>query len=801
MFDILADSALDIANGLIGEAWAGEAPSGGVDFPSSCTLSKCASGSHSSDFHLELEVVKDSSGLSEIPWLADVTRTEIQGPSDTNNPFVYPIGEAPPPGLFGSALKAYGEVVSMCIEFGADYKPYDEWFRSQWGIDKGTNLTHTVPQIRSHGVAFWGGVGRKLAPIPFAHLSASKQIKMVWHGVNRKKFGEHTLVDWPRLTALARLVGSAMMIEDRYAKGKVKRIDFRINPKELPVAPKGIGHGIEKVLAPATWETRNVCSVAIGYISSFYSRKIALIKGGLGSLSAVQIDSSDDLPTNSLVKFLKEEKTGMVPDILFMDMDEPVYDFIDKQPTRTMNLVKDQTVNVYHAFGAVVRPFVARNFFSLPAAHEIRILSDDVKWSTKREGVDQSFEILNIFRQTVPNDFLLRIFRMYCIIFRDKDKAGDVVVSLLKALNAPKSAFVTRDLVAIGTRVLNHQKSNRWMLEEVARAVSRHKIEHGKELRLTSKLKRILSSDDVTHLGISAIVTQRRNWWSLDYAKRARVEINFARKISLQLRSRLFKVLRIKITAENDAQPILDDPALSQVLYRSALAYARKRKGYNDAGMDIPDPQGISIRSYVRKLDDATQADVTWMSAFLGFERSASYLVEDVQRIMTFIVNDFRETFLKFQGDLLTDGELESEFNLLNDVEDAENETAGRTDGTPIISEDENLFSDDDDQVVNVKQAVKTDVLFEEDDFGDMTDVNKKKQMLVLYEELREDLPTLPESYLLTQAAKYDNRVSIDEYDNIRDMINKGFFDELDLKVPKGIEDDNEGQIDLKDRR
>lgn len=742
-FDILSDSALEIATQLITDAWGGDAPIGGLDFPSSCVLSKC--GDEYSDVHVELGIVDDTLTLSEIPWLADVTHSDVAGPGDTDTPFRFPSGEATPPGLFGKALRSYGEVMAICVEYGVDTTCYDIWFRSQWGVDKDTDLSMAIPVTRSHGDALWGGLGRKLAPASYTHLAASKQIRVVWHGTQRDKFGAHKLVDWPRLTALVRTIGAALLLEDRHAHKRVKRFDFRVVSREIPNAPEGIGTNLTRIPVMDSWDTRDISRGAVEFIQGFRQSALLLARYALGNSGALVVEEGCQIPSSSIIKFLSEPKVGALPHFDFLDMGEPVFDLDDKPSNPVRFEPIKETVSIFRAFGAVVRPFVEKNFHQMPFGYILRMKVDQMNTGSRDLANSVSAELKGLIDIAVPDDFLLRMYRLFSVIYKSKEKGGDVVVSVLRALSAPNSVFETHDLLAIGVRVKRSARCYGWLTEEIAKAIQRVSDEQGKEAFLAGKLRRILSSAATGDIAVAEIVRKRRNWWANEYRRKAKFSAD--RKVEYQIKSRLFRVMRVVVSFDSGVYLDTADFALVQVLESSARAYMRKRKVYDAHDPEPPDSSYTTGHQYCNILDHVLTPRVKYSDVWASFERSASYLVDDIIAILDYAAQDTPFAANPPIGDL--DDDVNSDGDSEADPEDVLD--PGEDNKEDVVD----LFNDEDEEGDILGgddlDAGDADELFGDDDEDDEI----QKGMVDLAAELHEDYPSLPNEIIANAVSKF----------------------------------------------
>jgi len=769
MFDILADSALDIARGLMDQAWGGKSPEGGLDFPSACVLSKTTD--LASDVHLELGVVQHTEALSDLPWLADVTHSDVSGPSDTDSPFRYQAGEMNPPGMFGKAVKAYGQVIALAREYGVDTSAYDKWFRAQWGVDPSADLTMAIPVVRSHGEALWGGIGRKLAPHSAAHTAASKQVKVMWHGRGRKDMGEGKLVAWPRLTAIARLAGGALLVEDRYARSKPRRIDYRIVKRELPDAPKHMGTALSRIPAPDTWEVRTTANGALEFIQGFRSVALALARAGVGGSGALHVAEDLEIPSKAILDYLRENQHITVPRVDFLAMGEAVFDLDEVPPNPSLSIPQGEVLNVYNAFAAIIRPFVARNFQHLPPAHVLRqaILK-------QQDGpFGGEFEALHVVRRAVancvPDDFLLRLYRLYTVAHKSKEKGEEVVTMALKAFKAPRSVFETRDWVAVGRRVKNSTPCLTWMAEEIARSIGRHVKEKGMETALAGKLRRILSSEGTGDIAFDEIVRQRRNWWVGEYRRRAKWVPD--RKVEYQIKAKLFRHTTIHLEAGGEVTVRQGDPALLTALESVARAYLRKRKGKFAPDPDPPAPGSEALMSYALRLDESLKPPYPFVSGVNSYLRSVAFLQDDVRAVFVYVSDNMDDETLNPGGDLLEDA----------DQVDDEVEPLDFAGEDPV----EEQAADPSKEVGEAFDDLGFDL--EGDDESDLEADNAAPPRILLADELKEDLPHLSFQDIATAVAQYGEYVLVSEYQEIQNEVHRRYLEAASQGVTVGLAD------------
>jgi hypothetical protein len=773
MFDILADSAMDIARGLLDEAWGGSSPDGGLDFPSACVLSRASE--QTSDMHVDLGVVDDTEQLSAVPWLADVTHTDVQGPSDSDAPFRYQSGELIPPGMFGKALRAYGQVVALAGEYGVDIRGYDSWFREQWGVDPNADLSLSVPIVRSHGDALWGGINRKLSPYSSAQAATSKQVRVQWHGKGRKDMGEHAVVAWPRLTAIAQIAGGALMVEDRRARGRIKRIDFRVVRHELPKAPKNLGTGLGRIKVRDKWELRTISRGAIEFIQGFRATALILARGGLGATAALSVDPGVEMPATAILRYLQEQSVPGIPHVNFLAMGDAVFDLEPTPVKRPLAIDGGTKMNVYNAFAAVTRPFIDKHFHELPTARTLRQAADAVNESARAEA--SQIVIRRALALAIPDDFLLRMYRLYTVANRDVEKGNEIVSSALKTFGAPRSVFETRDWVAVGRRVKNSLACRGWFTEEIARGVGRYTREHGQQAPIVGRLRRILSSEGTGDIAVSEVVRQRRNWWSHEYRRRSRDRPT--RRVEYQIRSKLFRVAHVDIKESGAVSAPDSTPQLVGALAAVARAYLRKRKGKGQKDPVPPDPGRMTLLQYAHHLDLHLRPNYLFVSGVDQFLRSLKMLEDDVVAIMGYIAENMPDHAYPVGIELeeAPPGDDDPDDGTDGDWHHIERAHEALPPAT-VLAPVGNLFGDDDD-----------------DDDEDEVDV--MAGLVRLADELAEDYPALEFKDITSAVASHGEFVSAHEYKEIGAAVHAAYL----VRVSKGGPGSELGGADIMDTR
>jgi len=340
-----------------------------------------------------------------------------------------------------------------------------------------------------------------------------------------------------------------------------------------------------------------------------------------------------------------------------------------------------------------------------------------------------------------------------------------------------------------------------WMMEEVARATSRHRYEHGEEFRLTAQLKRILSAEDMTQEGLSAIVGKRRNWWAVEYMRRAKYTADFEKKILLQIRSRLFRKVRIRVEDNINITADLDDPALVEVFATSAAAFLRKRKAHGAPDPQPPIPVGRNAEEYSQMIDEMFRPRVKWHSGWEKFKKSVVHLENDVVRIVAFIVDDFNTAKHDVGGELYDDSDVDKIYDELEKEEEV-------LEVEPEIAEEEGgLFDDEEEEddgggMFGEDEELEDEGMFGEEDVDNGTlAVDTPGLKVNIYEELHEDIPNVPTAWLIDFCTQHPQNATLAEYAEIKVKAQAEFLVEMSKGTPYDDANIYTKLHDISDRR
>jgi len=151
--DLFADGPLITAQKILMLANDGTYFEGGLDFPSSSIVYH----THRTESHLHVDIDMERNygeEPSDMDWINDIVPHDYVRepvPDASDPPFSYAEGESRAPGIFGSALRSFGEAAAALSKYGHDIKPLTKYFKVAWAIDDEFDeiLTTALPQARS----------------------------------------------------------------------------------------------------------------------------------------------------------------------------------------------------------------------------------------------------------------------------------------------------------------------------------------------------------------------------------------------------------------------------------------------------------------------------------------------------------------------------------------------------------------------------------------------------------------------------------------------------------------------------
>jgi hypothetical protein len=360
--------------------------------------------------------------------------------------------------------------------------------------------------------------------------------------------------------------------------------------------------------------------------------------------------------------------------------------------------------------------------------------------------------VKEIIDQVVPDDFLLRFFRVVTLAKTSRADADEMVGSLLRAFKAPRSVFGQHDFISVGVSIRNNKTCWDWIMEEIRKQVSANVYDKGIHYKMTSSLWRILSSNANGDIALAEIIRQRKAWWANEYIRRGKH--NADKRVTYQIKARLFRSTHVEITEDGGARINYEHAALVGALNQSARAYLRKKRAFKFNVEQVVEPGNLNLDQYAALLDRTYMPTHTWTAGVLDYRRSVSYLVEDVHHIMQYVASGMDDTAYMPAGDLQDDEIGES------DVDDT---------SSPIM-------------VDSPEPSVRGDVEDEEMsdfDFGDGDDEDEAGEnagMVDLHGELEDECSYVPLATRTEVIAKHGRYVMHDEAVEIVKEVHKAYM-------------------------
>jgi len=642
--EILEQSVQSIVDRLYRQAYGGDYPDGMFDTPASCSLSRVVEGQ--GDISTEVLYDEDLLQLSEIPGMNPVSRKEEKGPSDTK-PVFEGIDELEIlPGLMGAAVGNFGKFRAVCKSQGQDTKKVDQWFANQWGIPDDFDLDSVTPQVRSHGATLLAGLESHLAPYTSLYPASDRVVKVKWRDVTRKKFGENAMVDWPKLTAVARFIAKEQFLE--WSSAKHGKLEFTIVKGEIPHA-KPLVFPDFSMLDPGKKRTNGFG-----------------IKGLVETLNKatklrhkmVEVKSNPAVlfPILPEAKFVLAE--SIVPRNVFARLpsnfletngdNQEKEDILSPEPEPDFKQQKLKTL----AFENFLQLFVDANYTSNYDRNYLIGLELDLDADqplVRRSAEVKTREVIDHF---IPKDIILKYVQFISVVTGSKARANALVVEAMHGLNVPHGFFRQTDMLKFWEDIQKVFNVRVAILDRIANASSRTFATRALGSLAGLRVRKLLASKSNIFDAVIEVVSLRRNFWVNEYWARAK---RYPQKgITYKTRAQLFSKTQFtidekwQITVNKNEQPI------KNVMKRIALSYAKRNRHYHTGGtVYFPKDFGTLIQM-VTKLDEILEPEIRFSVLYHDYLKSVDFLLKDVQ--------DFVKRLLDNAFYMYTDLEVIDEF-------------------------------------------------------------------------------------------------------------------------------------------
>lgn len=238
MFDIMTDSVYDIAQAQYNEAYGGRDV---VDFfETPCNLTMIKTASVRPDAHIEIKSVvhNDLESVSAIPGFGDVFQEGENKSSHTRNPFKWKHEELSLTGVFGSAVKNYGKVMSILYAKNLPTDTFDDYFRNEWGIHAGADLSPMIPTLVGTDQMAFAAIVENRTPDVFIHPNYTGDSAFVWHDINRSRLsaraGRPIGCDFSKCRAYGEFQTRMLRNESSVPLEGITRLEYHLNLDEMP---------------------------------------------------------------------------------------------------------------------------------------------------------------------------------------------------------------------------------------------------------------------------------------------------------------------------------------------------------------------------------------------------------------------------------------------------------------------------------------------------------------------------------------------------------------------------------------
>lgn len=576
--DLFRDGALETAKKLRLRALGGRTVEGGFDLPSTSGISKI--GKESSNLHVDFnqpiskEVLSDDVYWSYHSNEAPPTLQKEPVASDTRSPFIYPEGTKEAPGLFGKALRAYSEARAIMEMNYQDSSFYTDAFSDVWGLndDQKSLLDKIVPIPQSSGAAMWGGVGRKLQPTCFAYGPGQASLKVTFHNAERKSFGEDAIVDWARVGAITRAVASQVGLDDELGVSKVKRLDYAIDPRKVPQAPKTVVIKPFKVFEEENKFHHDYTSPGFTYYEK--ARAIKVIHEKDEEFETLKFEDVNSIPSLDPVLIQNNEVKDKIDwTNIFSHVDSSP--FLEKKHVSKLKEPLKE-LDMSHVLRELIKSNMRKHQQGIP--RHIHYKKMKVEFFENKDSIEHKRAMVNLVQLAVPDNILHMIHTLGNVV---SPGMGQIWFRRVKdKWDIPNSVFQKVDLRAVKMAFCRLERCLERILYDLDVCI--YEIEH-EYIRDLSRfeLKTMLNSGSVVE-GLEFFFTKHKIYWSRRYENAAKsILIRDKGEVSFELiRNQCLTVVfkNAKFIVRRDGSVDIDYKRLAESMNQTAFNYLRKRK-------------------------------------------------------------------------------------------------------------------------------------------------------------------------------------------------------------------------------
>jgi len=771
--DLFASSAKDVWEGMMHEAYGGEIPAGGWDFPTGCILSKAHI--QRSDLHVESIVPvplydePDYAPLSYDYDIAPLTYAREQGPGHTRTPFKFPPGFETPFGYLGKAYRPFSEICCILLAYNQDILGLENWFKDEWGIPDHVDLRLGFPSLSSLGDAAWAGISRSLRPFCSMLKSAHPGLKITQHGTHRTKFGQHKLVDWERVREISKCVALQLIGDDYRAAKQHLRLDFAIVGSELPDAPQPKDLAWDFVYfrknteEGALWRT---LQDAFDRTSKFEGvREERYSKGKL------EFVIEETLHPHEVMQVINTYRTAKQIDVNWENMvSEDVFP-TDADHRRILDRPKLQKGTMQDLLALLIGSRIKTHNHLFPRPAHMRIIIGNMDIEDKRkEALKEGYNLL----VAVCGPNFLGLIR----------KLGDIIEAGRGLKYLSELAHL---LGAFPGDFQIHVPSKLWDL--LAHRDTAIKYMCGLFIKMVVLFERAMENPSLYDLfdecvlsgniGVvmSSFIHRHRINWANRFSREARGRRAEDKSdpfiVREQIKSRVLRNARFKISDKSKIE--VDVGSVADCLKEMGESFLRKRKKFGQEDPKLPSYFGQDFPEYVESLD-ALVATGSKFPPKVPFSPMLTPLWEmftefgnDVSKLFSQVVQEVanqRQAGLFLQGE---SPESEDVLDPLSCGEESRPATPGYDKRWGYESSEAGV--DDEDADTWLRKLVQEAPDDEEEGFLDFEDEplpqTNRAGLLDLNEELSEDYPNLTALDRIELMDRYGEFVTVQDYESI----------------------------------
>lgn len=753
------------------------------DMPCDGSIGRVPEGT--GDMHVEFDDLEteDEAGWSAFSGFAPETRAPEPEPSDTDPPFDQNAAIFNVPGLFGTCLKAYGEAYACVAVHGFSTTDLRNAFKNIWGISEEDMLTidKMMPVARSTGDAFWGGWGRNLNPANFTLPATQSAVKTKFHNTNRYNFGSHALVDWPRIKAIASMIGCRILADDNYVRGRIKRVDFAIDPREVIAAPTDFVFPKITVVdtSPKTALNELYVSNALTYLTNSHATEMGRSRYTRGDTITAELNL--DIPRFAIYSLIASGvgKQVDVPLVLKDTEGGGTYDLWVRDKGQAMVEIKrrNQYVDVEQVLKAIAIGNIERGMKGHYRGFVVNQLINTAEGNDPRTQAEAVRELRKVVR-SMWGDRILEALMGYGNVI-EPGHGGALIGQIIIRSGEKHGIMQEHNLQRLWAKMTDVQNILFFLGRVAARAINSY--DRIVEPVFTERYLRLLASSGDFEFVLNNLFSARKRYWVNRYYRTARSSrrADIKRSVINQLMAKVFKHLTFRITQTGDVVTITNASVVA--MNESTCAYVRKRNKHykrDELNFQLDDYSNGSVDAFVNGLVKKRPI-MTWVAFSAHFREGYTKFEEDVKNFVWNVVHLSRNSAVEVEEDneSLYDGSEDGD----SDFDQSEADEMNADLVVDIPDPAENIYSTDYHHEVvpsvaaEVAPAPKTKAVYVPDlDFGDEDDfIDHTAGRIRLIDELAEDIPGVSLEISLAAVETHGELVLAREYDAILEQVRR----------------------------